>query len=192
MGYLIRKNWWIIGLILLLVIILIVAEKQQKEEKAYFDTLETSSKIYIGEETNSPEAEQQYVKDAVDELLMMANEVSYLSKYDFDNAPQDIEAFKQWGEPIKSDLTSLHIKLSNNRIHMKYSNDSFTPPKFQEINNRALSSLYDVQETKKVLFEAIDNYKINNIKEPAKRLFEQGEGLKNLADEIVKVSNYQQ
>lgn len=178
------------GLVAVSIALVGCGEKQEAQgtentsDRVVSETLSTS---------DSPEAEQKYVKEVVDELLRISNEVSTISQYDFDNIPRDTEAFKSWGYPIKSklDYLQLHVLLAN-PITGKYLLDSYTPPKFREIHNRVLSSIYNLQEYRTSLYEAIDSYKINDVKESAQKFQEQGEGLKKLADEIVKVANYQQ
>ncbi|MED0672681.1 DUF3862 domain-containing protein [Aneurinibacillus aneurinilyticus] len=191
MGYLIRKNWWIIGLILLLVIILIVAEKQQKEEKAYFKTLEASqtetSKITSYDLT---QAENEYTKTAVYELLNISRKISVLSKYNFNDTPKDTAAFETWRESIGLDLREIQSDVSNNLISERYTELFSTPEKFKNVNTQALNLLSEMYQDTKDLYTAINNHKVSDIPNLAKKLQAKEDNLKKLSNEIVTIADY--
>ncbi|MED0672124.1 hypothetical protein P4S95_18260 [Aneurinibacillus aneurinilyticus] len=53
--------------------------------------------------SDSIQAENEYVKTAVYELINISKRVSVFSKYDVNNIPKDATTFKTWGEPVQSE-----------------------------------------------------------------------------------------
>ncbi|MED0765121.1 hypothetical protein P4S83_04365 [Aneurinibacillus thermoaerophilus] len=185
MGYLIRKNWWIIGLVLLIAVIYFINENQLQEQQNKM----RSEGFYSGEEINSPEAEASYVQIVVDNLITITDNVANISQYDFNNIPKDAKEFKLWGEPIKSELLNSNFDLAFTEIDTRYSSNFTTPSKFHSVNERLINTLNETKNIEQALYTAIDNYNINDIPELAKRLQEQGESLRNLSNKIISIAN---